>query len=96
MSDEKPFAVKRYDATANVPGCSCCGPSVDFREDADGDWVKVEDHNAAVAARERKAAVRALRALAKRVGMAHGTINGKSVNLAEWLKSEAAALEGGA
>ena len=88
----EPFAVKRYDATAEVPGCECCGPSVDFTEEKDGDWVKIEDHNAAVTARERKAAAQALREAADVAWCETCT---DDMRIKEWFRNRADAIEKG-
>lgn len=91
MSDEKPFASMSHEGT----GPYLWMEDVQFAAyECDGDPFKAMDKiNSAVSARERKAAAQALREASVDLIAA---FDGYAHDVSAWLRSRAAALEGGA
>ena len=99
MSDEKPFAVPKPETSVSdaegyavaVGDETLCPPWGNYSEIGAG--VVCRTLNSAVAARERKAAAQALREASVDLIAA---FDGYAHDVSAWLRSRAAALEGGA
>lgn len=76
-------SIQKYDLTVDIPGCDCCGPSIDFDKYDQGEIIKVEEYKSVL--EEVKKDMKRLLHLALATGSAHG-IGMDQANAESWIK----------